>query len=441
MDGITKMSPIQLGVIGFFLAAIIVGMIVLATGRFGQGERTVSLTVWGTMSRAHFTEFTDAIGFGKAGSRFRTTYVEKDPMTYDTELVEALASGTGPDIFFLAHEDILKHKNKITPIPYDAYPLREYTDTFVKEAELFAFEDGLYAVPFTVDPMVMYWNTTLFSNAGIPRPPQYWDEFYSVVPQLTVKDADLNISQSAFALGEYDNITYAEEIISTLLLQNNVPISRLGSGDRVKAQLAKDVESESPLTTNSVVNFYTQFANSANDFYTWNRSLPNSQDYFVQTDLAMYFGFASERRELREKNPNLVFDVASFPQTRGGFERVTFGRLTGFAIPQNVSSTKKQDAYEAIRIMTSQDSQKTLAGIVELPPVRVDAFEQTPSDVFMPVYQEMALWSRGWLEPNPRETDDIFQTLINNVTSGRRSIGQSVLFATQQLNQAFGEVN
>ena len=41
--------------------------------------------------------------------------------TFDQEFVEALAVGQGPDLFFLTQDGILKHKDKIYPIPFSVY--------------------------------------------------------------------------------------------------------------------------------------------------------------------------------------------------------------------------------------------------------------------------------------------------------------------------------
>lgn len=42
-------------------------------------------------------------------------------------------------------------------------------------------KDSIIAFPLTIDPLVMYWNRDILSNAGIVKPPAYWDEIYSIV--------------------------------------------------------------------------------------------------------------------------------------------------------------------------------------------------------------------------------------------------------------------
>lgn len=438
MGDLLKMSPTQMIITGVFLAFIVIGMVTLAVGNIGSGGRGVRLVLWGTTPSSQLNEVLDDAGLKKAGSKVNVQYVQKDPVTYEAELIEALASGSGPDIFFLPHELILKHKNKIAPIPFEALPLREYNDTFIKEGKLFVFEDGIYAVPFIIDPMVMYWNTTHFSNAGIPLPPQYWDEIFSLIPRLTVKNRNLDISQSALAIGEAINIEHSEEILSALLLQNNIAISKKAIGGGYVAELLIGDDENRNIQSVSVLNFYTQFANSTNDFYTWNRSLPEAQNMFIQTDLAMYLGFASELNTLRQKNPNLTFDVAKFPQARGQKSRVTYGRITGLAIPN--ASPNKQSAYEAIRILTSESSIKLLTEETSLPPVRLDTFVPASDNAYMPVFQEMALWSEGWLSPDPRDTRILFSSLIQDITSGRVSTLEAIRNVSEKMNEVYRKI-
>lgn len=439
MNEFLKMSPTQIVISSVFLVLIVVGMGVLAFGQFGSSSQSVDLVMWGTLPRPYVLSLIENSGVNNLDAVNKIEYVEKDPISYDREIVDALAEGTGPDIFMIAQDDVLEHKKKITPIPFDSYPLRTFNDTFIRGAELFVFDDGIYALPLTVDPLIMYWNTALFSNAGVARPPQYWDELFDYVPRLTVKDQDLDISQSAFAMGEFDNITNAKYLVSTLLMQNDIPIVAKVSGRYQSSFSPRNSNVENMLTSVGVFNYFTQFSNSASEFYTWNRSLPDSQDYFVQTDLAIYFGFASELSTIREKNPNLSFDVASLPQSRGNKQRVTFGKMMGLAIAR--TSKYKSTSVQAIKVLTSKEGALSISDSVDLPPVRVDAFQAAPDSSYMPVFQEMALIAQAWLEPTSEDGDNAFRGIINSITSGRRSISGALSNGKGILNEAYDRVD
>src|SRR6185369_5512864 len=79
--------------------------------------------------------------------------------------------------------------------------------------------DGSLGIPFYTDPMVMYWNRTLFSNAGLAEPPTYWDELPDLASHLTQASQNGTLSQSAVALGTWQNVSHAKEIFLTLMNQ------------------------------------------------------------------------------------------------------------------------------------------------------------------------------------------------------------------------------
>jgi len=437
MGNLFNMSPFQLGTVIVFCFFIIGGLAVLGLGSFGGGSGSINVTIWGTMPQNDFNSIVEQTSI-KDNDLIRVEYAYKDPSTYDTELIDALASGEGPDVFFLSHKSLLKHRNKITPISYETFSRRRFSDVFVRGADIFLDNEGIYAMPLLVDPMVMYWNTTLFSNAAISQPPQYWDEFRELVPRLTVTGRDLTISQSAFALGEFRNITHASDILSALFLQNNIALARRNTEGDYEASFRKSSGTDSALTALSVLNFFTDFSNPSSRFYTWNRSLPATQNYFIQSDLGLYLGFASEYSTIRQKNPNLSFDVTAFPQTRASQRRTTYGDFTGLAIAK--SADDPSGAYRVIRILTSQEGAQAVSRATQLPPVRVDAFQETPGNTFMPVFQQMALWSDTWLEPQPEDTDDLFRDMVENVTSSRLDTTRALDRLESELNELYERV-
>ncbi|MCD5396682.1 MAG: hypothetical protein LRZ98_00730 [Candidatus Pacebacteria bacterium] len=55
--------------------------------------------------------------------------------------------------------------------------------------------------------------------------------------------------------------------------------------------------------------------------------MPNSRDVFLSGKLATYFGFSSELRGLRLKNPNLNFDIAMVPNPKKKEKKQVFARV------------------------------------------------------------------------------------------------------------------
>jgi ABC-type glycerol-3-phosphate transport system substrate-binding protein len=109
-------------------------------------------------------------------------------------------------------------------------------------------------------------------------------------------------------------------------------------------------------------------------FYSWNRSLPLSQNAFLAGDLAIYLGFASELPVLKAKNPNLNFDAAPIPQVRSGGVKATYSRMYGLSIVRSTSNPN--GVYQVLSILTDPTYLAKLATTMYLPPVRTDLIVQ-----------------------------------------------------------------
>jgi len=73
-------------------------------------------------------------------------YVQKSPETFDRDLLEALASGAGPDMFFLPDNLVFQYTNKIFTIPYGSFPLTTFKNTFAGAGEVFLTSKGTYVI-------------------------------------------------------------------------------------------------------------------------------------------------------------------------------------------------------------------------------------------------------------------------------------------------------
>ncbi|MBX4210518.1 extracellular solute-binding protein [Candidatus Parcubacteria bacterium] len=412
------MSKFQLILTGVFGAFIVLGVILFA-GSQSNGKATENVVIWGTLP-AH------------QDHSINLSYVEKSPQKFDQDLIEALAVGKGPDIILLDNDSILKHANKIYPIPFQSYSERIFKDTFIQEGELFLSPSGIYGLPFSVDPLVMYWNRDIFSNASLPSAPAKWEEFQNVVAKLTKKNNSV-ILQSAVALGEFSNIDHAKEILTTLIQQAGNPLTAWQNG-KVVSTLGEEFNTPIP-PTQAALDFYTEFSNPIRPFYSWNRSLPSSKSFFLSGDLAMYFGFASELAEISQKNPNLNFDVAYVPQSNTAPVKTTYGHMQAFAI---MRTTHVFDgAIKTAEALTAKDAIALWTKYSGLPPVRRDLLSQKPGDAYKDVFYESALRSRAWIDPNHDSSTMILKNMVESVTSGKSRSSEAVTRAANELGALF----
>jgi ABC-type glycerol-3-phosphate transport system substrate-binding protein len=424
-----------------FQSIVLIVFIVLIAGGVGVfalyrgGGKSVAIgagvTIWGTVDSNIMRGLLRGLGDTYEGID-KVVYVEQDPRTYIPDLINALASRTGPDLFLIAQDKVLENKDKILAIPFENYSERLFRDSFTEGGELFLAPNGILGFPLTVDPMVMYWNRDILTSEGYAVPPKYWDEFFGMSERISRADSKRVLSRSAVALGEYANVTHAKEIISLLALQAGTPIVEWNKSGSLTS-VFKDKSPDSPeVPAEAAVRFYTEFSNPVQSTYSWNRSLPQSRQAFLGGDLAVYFGFASEFGELADANPNLNFDIAPMPQTRGGNGRaVTYGNMVGLVIPR--ASSNAGGALAVAQVLTTAQSLAMLGEYTGLPPVRRDMLIAPAPNTYSSTFYQMALISRGWLDPAPDKTGEVFRRMIDDVTAGRSRIRQAVSTASSAI--------
>lgn len=423
------MSKFQITVLGIFVVCIVAGVIGFATYKSNQTSSELApITIWGTFSASIFNEYIADINLNRE-QPLKISYIEIPESNFDKTFIESLARGEGPDAILIPQDLILKHQDKIIQIPYSNFPQRDYKDTFIQQGELYMTSNGLLALPYIIDPMIMYWNRDIFTNAGIVSYPKYWDEFTDLNKKITQKDFNSNIRKSAIAMGEFNNISNAREILGTLLFQVGNPVSYRDSEQNISSAIGDSSGFSGLNSAIQAVNFFTEFSDSRNTNYSWNRSLPISKSYFISGNLATYFGFASEINDIRQKNPNIDFDIAPMPQIRQQTGkalpiRATYGSMYGFSIVRSTKSST--NTFSVITALLSQSTLDKLIKITYLPPVRKDMIKLGTDDQYLTIFYDSAIISKGWLDKGKVNSNKIFQDIIESVSSGRKDINEAL---------------
>lgn len=417
----------QYVVIGLFIFFAIIGAILFSTYRSENqdGEKAISITMWGILP-ADLFEASASDFFRAVGLEYEIDYVEKSRETFDRDLIEALASGIGPDAIVLPADLIIRLDDKLYNIPYTAYPELSFKQAFVQAGELYLNKDGIIGLPILVNPLVMYWNRDVFNNLGITKEPVTWPEVTGLVPKITKKDQAKNIISSTVSFGEFRNVNYAKEILNALIIQSGNPIVSLKSDGKYSSTL--DQGSSASLA----LQYFTNFSNPAKKEYSWNRAMPNDLEMFVGGDLALYFGPASEYIKIKNKNPNLNFGVASLPQTAGAKVYSTYADIYGLAIMK--SSRNIGGAYSVISSLSSASAGPYWVKLFNLPSARREVLAKTETNAVKAIFNKSAIISKAWPDPNYRVTNEIFQNMVESYTTGRNNLSDSVKNASDQLN-------
>lgn len=429
------MSKFQIVFLSVFVIFILLGVALFAT--FKNKDQAVALppiTVWGTFPASLVNEMVTQLNQTRT-SPIVLNYVQEDEANFNKDFIESLARGQGPDAVLIPQEMIDRHEDKIITIPNNVLTQRDFMNIYIPLSELYlSTNNEILALPFAVDPLVMYWNRDIFTNAGLATYPRSWDEFNQLTQKINQKDSNGNIHRSAIAMGEFVNLSNAREVLGSLLLQSGNPVTARGGaayGGRVVSALG-DGQFEGLKYSTPAVAFFTDFANPRNAVYSWNRSLPISKSWFLSGSLATYFGFSSELFDIRSKNPNLNFDVAPLPQPKKVANRTTYGKMYGFSIVRTTSNPT--NTFTVLSTLVTPQALSILNKISNLPPVRRDMIAAGSKDPFQAIFYDSALISRSWLDVDPSKTSKIFQDMVESITSGRANLDTAVQTAHGQLD-------
>jgi ABC-type glycerol-3-phosphate transport system substrate-binding protein len=422
------MKKFQIILLFIFGAMAVFGLILFGLFRGGTSTTEATITMWGSVPAGIVTSLISDVKYNQK-ININIDYTEKDESVFDQDLIEALASGKGPDAIILPSNLLVRYSDKIYPIPTATLSVSDFKTNFAQIGEIYLTASGTLALPISVDPLVMYWNRDIFNEAR-KSVPVYWSDLQDIAPSLTKKDSSQNIIRSAVSLGEFSNVTHAKDILTLLMMQAG---SQLVVSDGTNYSSAFDrslTGSNNPAS--DALAFYTDFANPTKTVYSWNRALNNDKLAFISGDLAIYFGYASEYQDIANKNPNLNFDVAFVPQRKDAKTAQVIGNLLGVAILN--ASTNKVAAYTHLSNLTSSAVASLWSDKTGQAPARRDLLLIPPTETYKDLAWKSALLAKTWFDPNNTATNEIYRNAIESVVTGRLSLNEAVSSLNDQID-------
>ena len=432
-----KLSMFQLILLVSFSALAIAGVLVFALAIGGGESNTIgAVKVWGTLDQNAFSAVIRQSSESN-GQLTQVTYEQKDPATYEADLTNALASGTGPDLFLLRQDYAMKDAAKTFVIPLSALTPAQFESTFIEAARPFLGQSGVIAVLLLADPLILYWNKDMLASAGYAQPPKYWDELFDMAQKISKRNDSGMVVRSAIAMGEYKNVTNAKDILATLILQAGGEITAFDNAGHLTPALSPRAGAAGVSTQASVsaLRFYTEFADPSKNDYSWNRSLPESQKAFAAGDVALYIGYASEESLIARINPNLNYSVAPIPQVRAAENALNTARVSGLAASR--SGKNPNAAITAAFLLVSADTAGPLSIALGIPSARRDLVSK-PAQGNDDLFNKQAILAHSWVDPDPVATAGVFQAMIENTTSGALLVAEAVQRADQELAHILG---
>lgn len=337
--------------------------------------------------------------------------------TFDTLFVTALADNVAPDITSMHIRDLVKHQNRLDPMPSSVQVatmyekgkyrkelvveqvtqtlpsktdmLKSYISTVVPDVSI---GNKIYGLPLAVDTLAIYYNRGLLDKAGIAQPPTTWAEFLEAVKKTTVYNSRGEVVQSGVAMGTSNNIPNAFDIFSVLLLQNKVTIAKDQSVLLNGGLNTKNADNHPVL---QALRFYTDFARPTKDVYSWNAEMRDAFDSFVSGQSAFYIGYAFEYKRIKTRAPQMVVDSIPLFQLNADDPK----NIANYWVETVVKEGKNKDeAWDFVRFISSQDNvDKYVKATGQLSPYRTQISEVTKDPVLGP-FALQALVAQNWYQ-------------------------------------------
>ena len=333
-----------IGAVIFFI--IVIGLISRIVGGGGGGKSSnASLIYWGLWEENKTMQIIIK-DFEKKNPGIKIKYEKQDPQKYKERLLTRVKNNTeAPDIFTFHNTWVptltSSSDNILLPLSKDVVTPEEFKASYYPVIQRDLTKNGaIYGLPQGIDTLALYINTDIFTAAGI-KIPQTWEEFNMAAKELTVKDADKEIKTSGVALGTYDNVTHAPDIVSLLMATNGVDLNQI---DKQREYLKEALV------------IYSSFAQG--DDAVWNNNLIGSRDMFAAGNLAMYFGYSWDFFVINSMNKDLKFQIHQVPYLPTGNN--TQNRLTIASYWANGVSLQGKHQKEALLFLKYLSQKETL---------------------------------------------------------------------------------
>ncbi len=359
-------------------------------------------------------------------------YSKKNIVSYEQDLVNALATGRGPDIFSIHNTWLPKHEDKLAPANETMISAKRFSELFVDVASQDFIDGGkVYALPLTVDTLALFYNKDLFNSAGLATIPQTWTEFNSAVEKLTRRDNKNNILQSGAALGTAKNINRSTDILMALMLQSG---AKMMDDNREFAVFDQSVSVQGGDFNpgRQALIFYTNFASPGLKIYAWNQYQNYSIDAFVEGKTAMMLNYNYQLPLIKARAAHLEMGVALLPQISKTSKKVTFANYWAQAVGRG--SKNQVEAWKFLAWLVSPEISRQYLELTKKPAARRDLIEEQKKDADLGIFAEQALTAKSWWEKDNLAIEGIFADMIEGVNTGKATAENALRQAVAQVN-------
>jgi ABC-type glycerol-3-phosphate transport system substrate-binding protein len=360
-------------------------------------------------------------------------YSQQTFTNYESRLFTRLQQATddnepAPDIFRIHNTWVPKYYTYLSPLPPTTMSAQEYSEAFYPTAvEDFTGKDGnIYAIPWEIDGLMVFYNKQLLSEAGSQKPPEDWDSFFELAQKLTTKDESGRITKSGLAIGTSRNIRHSAEILSFFLLQEGVDVI-----DQTRTKVSLNTPK-----AQSVFETYTDFARG--DTAVWSPSLRTDLEMFFAGELAMMIAPSWRAFDIIEAAPTIEFDTSPLPQLKANEEKIYFSTYWGDAVSKNAQNTEA--AWTFVKFLSEKEQQMNIYSSAS----QIRAFGEPYSLVelnsnmlgktYVSAIAEMAPYMQSWQKGDEPSVNSALDEAITDIIENDMNVSSALKKAEDVIN-------
>jgi multiple sugar transport system substrate-binding protein len=350
-----------------------------------------------------------------------------------TRLEQAASSEEpAPDIFRINNTWTPKFYRYLSPLPSTVMDSTTYAETFYPTAlEDFTAKDGnIYAMPWEIDGLAVFYNKQLLNSAGYEAPPEDWESFISLAKELTTKNSAGQIINSGLAIGTANNINHSADILSYLMFLNQADI--IDSTYTTVNLTSSDVT--------SAVSIYTQF--SQGEDAIWTSDLRNDLEMFYAGKLAMMFAPSWRAFDIIEAAPHIEFGIAPLPQLTNN-SPVYYSMYWGDAVSNTCQYPEVAWSFIKYLVDHQQEifSNSSQVRAFGEPYSLVSLNDKLKENPYLEAYSTMAPNMKSWGMGDQSFVEQILNRAITEIVQDGRSIDSALTDAQIDINDQLAQSN
>jgi multiple sugar transport system substrate-binding protein len=352
---------------------------------------------------------------------------------YFGKLSTAQAAGEDPDVAFNNLNDVyLRAKSGVVQSLTPRLQGMDLTQFNQNDLDFFTYDEEIYALPFSSDYRLLYYNKDHFAAAGLDpeKPPATVEELIEYAAALDVWQGNATLQRVGFhpKLGNHDFWADVWNIGGEFFTEDGTPDLE---NEKVIAGLRRYVELCNRYPTRAFNSFYT-------------RTLAGEVDSFTYQHASMEVcgdWLAWEIRESVRKGETEGFnwDVAPYPYEDGN--RAAYGVGFSVEMSSHTEGEKADAAFKFMQYLTSYEVQARWVELFKFTPVNMHVLQDMINDPDTPqnvrnIFAE-APYKRppDIFEARPQWYDTVKSELANAL-SGDKTVEQAMASANLALKDA-----